>query len=91
MHPIIDPKLLERLRVGPLAPYLDLYPARIEGDGFLPSSAELLQAGGRPGGHCNLARARVVETTQIYLNADLTLKEQGLQKAMPIEGKALRF
>ena len=38
MHPIIDPKLLERLRVGPLAPYLDLYLARIEGDGFLPSS-----------------------------------------------------
>src|SRR5215472_1375250 len=38
MHPIIDPKLQERLRVGPLAPYLDLYIARIERDGFLPSS-----------------------------------------------------
>ena len=38
MHPIIDPKLLERLRVGPLAPYLDPYIARIERDGFVPSS-----------------------------------------------------
>jgi site-specific recombinase XerD len=32
-----------------------------------------------------------VETTQIYLDADLALKEQALQKATPIEGKALRF
>lgn len=38
MHPFIDPKLLERLRVGLLAPYLDPYIARIERDGFLPSS-----------------------------------------------------
>jgi site-specific recombinase XerD len=35
---IIDSKLLERLRVGPLAPYLDDYLRRIEQDGFLPSS-----------------------------------------------------
>jgi len=38
MHPFIDPKLHERLRVGPLAPYLDPYIARIERDGFVPSS-----------------------------------------------------
>jgi site-specific recombinase XerD len=39
MQSIIDPKLLERLRVGPLAQYLDLYLLRIEQDGFVPSSA----------------------------------------------------
>jgi site-specific recombinase XerD len=38
MQSIIDSKLLERLRVGPLAPYLDIYISRIEQDGFLPSS-----------------------------------------------------
>ena len=38
MQPIIDSKLLERLRVGPLAPFLDVYISRIEQDGFLPSS-----------------------------------------------------
>ena len=38
MNSIIDPKLLERLRVGPLGPHLDLYLARIEQEGFLPSS-----------------------------------------------------
>ena len=38
MQSIIDSKLLERLRVGPLAPYLDVYLTRIEQDGFLPSS-----------------------------------------------------
>lgn len=38
MQSIIDPKLLERLRVGPLAPYLDVYLRRIEQDGYLPSS-----------------------------------------------------
>lgn len=38
MQSIIDSKLLERLRVGPLAPYLDVYLGRIEQDGFLPSS-----------------------------------------------------
>jgi hypothetical protein len=38
MQSIVDSKLLERLRVGPLAPYLDLYLRRIEQDGFLPSS-----------------------------------------------------
>ena len=32
-----------------------------------------------------------VETTQIYLDADLAIKEQALQKATPIEGRALRF
>lgn len=38
MQSFIDSKLLERLRVGPLAPYLDVYLRRIEQDGFLPSS-----------------------------------------------------
>ena len=39
MQPFIDSRLLARLRVGPLAPYLDVYVARIEQDGFSPSSA----------------------------------------------------
>lgn len=38
MKSIIDPKLLERLRVGPLAQYFDPYLARIEEEGFSPSS-----------------------------------------------------
>src|ERR1035441_2466286 len=38
MKIIIDLKLLERLRVGPLSPYLDLYLTRVEQEGFLPSS-----------------------------------------------------
>jgi hypothetical protein len=38
MQSFIDSKLLERLRVGPLAPYLNVYLRRIEQDGFLPSS-----------------------------------------------------
>jgi len=38
MQPLIDPKLLQRLRVGPLAEYFDVYLARVERDGFLPSS-----------------------------------------------------
>jgi len=38
MKTIIDSKLLERLRVGPLSPYLDVYLARVEQEGFLPSS-----------------------------------------------------
>jgi hypothetical protein len=38
MKTIIDSHLLERLRVGPLAPYLDIYLTRIEQDGFMPSS-----------------------------------------------------
>jgi len=37
----------------------------------------------RPGGHCTLARTRVPRTTQIYLDADLALKDQALQKARP--------
>ena len=40
----------------------------------------------RPGGHCTLARTRVPRTTQIYLDADLALKEQALQKARPSQG-----
>src|ERR1035441_5131786 len=38
MKTTIDSKLLERLRVGPLSPYLDVYLARVEQEGFLPSS-----------------------------------------------------
>lgn len=38
MKTIIDLKLLERLRVGPLSPYLDLYLTRVEQEGFMPSS-----------------------------------------------------
>jgi site-specific recombinase XerD len=41
MQSFIDPNLLERLRVGPLAPYLDLYLKRIEQEGFLPSSVPM--------------------------------------------------
>jgi site-specific recombinase XerD len=32
-----------------------------------------------------------VETTQIYLDADLALKEQALNKASPLEATKLRF
>ena len=32
-----------------------------------------------------------VETTQIYLDADLALKEQALAKTKPIQGKAGRY
>jgi site-specific recombinase XerD len=38
MKHFIDPNLLERLSIGPLAPYLGAYLARIEKDGFSPSS-----------------------------------------------------
>ena len=41
MKPFIDPNLLHRLRVGPLAPYLDAYLKHIEQEGFLPSSAPM--------------------------------------------------
>ena len=36
MRTFINPNLLQRLRVGPLAPYLDAYLKHIEQDGFLP-------------------------------------------------------
>lgn len=38
MQPLVDPKLLERLRIGPLAQYFDIYLSRLKRDGFLPSS-----------------------------------------------------
>ncbi|MGH9627329.1 MAG: site-specific integrase [Bryobacteraceae bacterium] len=38
MHSLLDPKLLQRVRVGPLAPYLDIYLARLRRDGFMASS-----------------------------------------------------
>jgi len=41
MQTFIDPGLLDRLRVGPLAPHLDAYLKRIEQDGFLPSSVPM--------------------------------------------------
>jgi hypothetical protein len=37
----IDPDLLDRLRVGPLASHLDAYLKRIEQEGFLPSSVPM--------------------------------------------------
>jgi site-specific recombinase XerD len=41
MRTFIDPSLLDRLRVGPLASYLDTYLRRIEFEGFLPSSVPM--------------------------------------------------
>jgi integrase len=41
MQTFIDPDLLDRLRVGPLASYLDAYVKRIEQEGFLPSSVPM--------------------------------------------------
>ena len=41
MQPFIDSKLLQRLRVGPLASYLDVYLEHIEREGFLPSSVPM--------------------------------------------------
>ena len=41
MQTFVDPNLLQRLRVGPLAPYLDAYLKQIEQEGFLPSSAPM--------------------------------------------------
>ena len=41
MQTFIDPSLLQRLRVGPLAPYLDAYLEQIEKEGFLPSSVPM--------------------------------------------------
>jgi site-specific recombinase XerD len=41
MNSFIDPKLLGRLRVGALAPYLDCYLQRIQQEGFLASSVPM--------------------------------------------------
>jgi hypothetical protein len=41
MQTFIDPSLLDRLRVGPLAGCLDTYLKRIEFEGFLPSSVPM--------------------------------------------------
>ena len=41
MQTFIDPNLLDRLRVGPLASYLDAYLKLIEQEGFLPSSVSM--------------------------------------------------
>jgi len=41
MQTFIDPGLLDRLRVGPLASHLDAYLKRIELEGFLPSSVPM--------------------------------------------------
>lgn len=38
MKHFIDPKLLKRVSVGPVAPHIDAYLARIDEDGFAPSS-----------------------------------------------------
>jgi site-specific recombinase XerD len=41
MQTFVDSNLLQRLRVGPLAPHLDAYLKQIEQEGFLPSSAPM--------------------------------------------------
>src|SRR5919106_933823 len=41
MHSLIAPDLLARLRVGSVAPYIDVYLKRIEQQGFLPSSVPM--------------------------------------------------
>jgi hypothetical protein len=41
MQKFVDPNLLQRLRVGPLAPHLDTYLKHIEQEGFLPSSVPM--------------------------------------------------
>lgn len=41
MQTFVDPDLLDRLRVGPLASYLDAYLKRIQQEGFLPSSVPM--------------------------------------------------
>src|SRR5260370_39045417 len=41
MQTFVDSGLLDRLRVGPLAPHLDTYLKRIEQQGFLPSSVPM--------------------------------------------------
>jgi len=41
MKTFIDPNLLHRLRVGPLAPYLDAYLKHVQQEGFLPASAPM--------------------------------------------------
>ena len=41
MQTFVDPDLLDRLRVWPLASYLDTYLKRIEQEGFLPSSVPM--------------------------------------------------
>src|SRR5271170_6061270 len=38
MQTFVDPNLLQRLRMGPLAPHFDAYLKQIEQEGFLPSS-----------------------------------------------------
>lgn len=45
MQTFIDPDLLDRLRVGPLASYIDAYLKRIELEGFLPSSVPMQMYG----------------------------------------------
>jgi site-specific recombinase XerD len=41
MQTFVDPDLLDRLRVGPLATHLEAYLKRIEQEGFLPSSVPM--------------------------------------------------
>ena len=41
MQTFFDPNLLQRLRVGPLAPYVDAYLKQIEQEGFSSSSAPM--------------------------------------------------
>ncbi len=82
MKQFIDPNLLNRLRVGPLAAYLDTYLKRIEHAGFLPSSAPIqMYAIAR---FSNWLRSRQVNlrlmdegTIQQFLKRDLDIAHGG--------------
>ena len=41
MRTFVDPRLLQRVRVGPLAPHFDGYLKQLEQEGFLPSSVPM--------------------------------------------------
>jgi hypothetical protein len=76
MKAFIDPDLLRRLRIGPLATYFDSYLKRIEQEGFLPSSVPMqMYAIARFSKwlHTRHLEARMVDETVI----DLFLKRQG--------------
>jgi site-specific recombinase XerD len=74
MQTFIDPDLLARLRVGPLASYLDAYLKRIEQEGFLSSSVPMQMYG--------IARfSRWLQTKQLDLHqVDEVAVERFLQR-----------
>jgi site-specific recombinase XerD len=82
MRNFVDPSLLDRLRVGPLASHLDTYLERIEQAGFLPSSVPMqLYAIAR---FSNWLHARKIDlhlldegTVQQFLKRDLDKTHSG--------------